>query len=264
MKNKILVTGGCGFIGSNFIKYILETTDYSVVNLDKQTYAGQGENIEHMGLSENDRYTLVIGDIVDEEFIEKLFEENNFEYVFNFAAESHVDRSWENIEQFEKSNVLGTGILLATSWLYEIKRFIHISTDEVYGSIKEGSFTEKDELNPTNPYSKSKADAEVLVRHYNNLGLDTIITRSANNYGEYQFPEKLLSLFITNLIEGKKVPLMWTDGNKGLNVRDWLNVKDNVRAIWFASQNGKNGERRNNILILKPLSGIRLYGLCQK
>ena len=271
MKNKILVTGGEGFIGSNFIKYLLETEkNIEIVNLDKQTYAGQGKNIEHMGFDKNKRYKFVKGDIANNNTVKMLFQEYSFDYVINFAAESFVDKSWSDDSSFKKSNVIGTGVLLKNALSCKnLKKIIHISTDETFGSIEKGSFVETDELNPANPYSKSKAEAEVLAKHYYNIwGLPVVITRSANNYGEYQYPEKVLPLFITNLIENKKVPLMWSDENPGLNVRDWLHVKDNCRAIWYLAKYGKIGEiyniagenERTNIEMTKKLLKHFGYG----
>ncbi len=245
---KVLVTGGCGFIGSNFIEYLLKDlgSDIEVINVDKQTYAGQGKNIEHLGLNKDKRYKLVKGDIADKPFVNTVFSKESPELVFNFAAESHVDRSIESSEDFIKTNILGTANLLDASLKYKVKRFIQISTDEVYGSTKEGSFSETDKLNPASPYAASKASAELIAFSYlKTHALPVIIARSANNYGKYQFPEKLLPLFITHLIQGKKVPLMWSNENPGLNVRDWLHVKDNCRAIWYISQKANKGEIYN-------------------
>jgi dTDP-glucose 4,6-dehydratase len=245
---KILVTGGSGFIGSNFIEFLLNSTDHEIINLDKLTYAGQGQNIEHMGLDEHPNYDFINGDICDKDLVKIIFSREKPDYVFNFAAESHVDRSLKNqyITDFAQTNIIGTLTLLETARKQGIEKFIHISTDEVYGSIEKGSFDEDSQLNPSNPYAISKAAAEGYALFYaKEKKLPLIITRSANNYGPYQFPEKLMSLFITNLIDGKKVPLMWSEENPGLNVRDWLYVKDNVRAIWHISQKGKLGEIYN-------------------
>jgi len=244
----ILVTGGSGFIGSNFIKFLLEEVkDVEILNLDKQTYAGQGRNLEHMQLSQDTRYKLIVGDIINEELVGRLFEKYGFDYVFNFAAESHVDRSWIDDSPFRRTNVIGAGVLLKQAvGRRNLKGFIQASTDEIYGSIREGSFTEKDEPNPSNPYSKCKAEAEVLAKHYaEQYGVPVVIVRSTNNFGPYQFPEKLLPLFISNLIEGKKAPLMWSEENPGLNVRDWLHVEDNCRAIWHIAQKGNRGQIYN-------------------
>jgi dTDP-glucose 4,6-dehydratase len=266
---KILVTGGSGFIGSNFIRYLLTNPeagkDNSVINLDKLTYAGQGKNLEHMGLENHPRYTFIKGDICDGPLVERIFRKENPELVFNFAAESHVDRSIENATAFVHSNVEGTATLLEAAKTYGVKRFVQISTDEVYGSRKQGSFSESDPLHPSSPYAASKAAADLIALSYHRTHeIPLLITRSANNYGPFQFPEKILSLFITNLIEGKKVPLMWSEQNPGLNVRDWLYVLDNCRAIWHLAQHGKNGEiynipgnnERQNIEMTKILLDI--------
>ena len=247
---KILVTGGCGFIGSNFIAYLLRDLgreDVEIVNLDKQTYAGKGKNLEHMGLSSDPRYKLIKGDICDKEVVDRIFEEERPVFVFNFAAESHVDKSIENNFPFVNSNVLGTVNLLEAAQKFGVKKFVQIGTDEVYGSLSntDKSSSEQDKLNPRNSYSASKAGADLLaLSYYHTHGLPVIVTRSVNNYGPYQF-SKLLPLFITNLIDGKKVPLMWSEENPGLNVRDWLHVRDNCRAIWFVSQKGENGRIYN-------------------
>jgi dTDP-glucose 4,6-dehydratase len=245
---KVLVTGGCGFIGTNFIEYLIKDLNLSgeVINLDKQTYAGQGKNIEHLGLDNDKRYRFIKGDISDKEFVNSFFSKENPEVVFNFAAESHVDRSIKNSDDFIKTNVMGTCNLLDACKKNPVKKFVQISTDEVYGSIKEGSYSENDRACTGNIYASSKAGSEMLAfAYFKTHDIPIIITRSANNYGKYQFPEKFLPRFITNLIQGKKVPLMWSKGNPGLNVRDWLHVKDNCRAIWHISQNGKLGEIYN-------------------
>jgi len=247
---KVLITGGCGFIGSNFIKYLLVGSDINedveVLNVDKMSYAGMGRNIEHMGLSENERYKFIRADISDKDAVEKIFSEERPELVFNFAAESHVDRSINDSDIFERSNFLGACNLFKSAAKNNVKRFVQISTDEVYGSIENGSFSEESKLNPSSPYSATKAAADLnAIAHFKTHNFPVVITRSANNYGEYQFPEKILPVFIINLIDGKKVPLMWSDDNPGLNVRDWLNVKDNCRAIWFVAKSGKSGEIYN-------------------
>lgn len=247
---RVLVTGGCGFIGSNFIKYLLTELEakeeIGIINIDKQTYAGQGKNIEHMGIDKDRRYSFIKEDIANKDAIEKIFSDEKPEIVFNFAAESFVDRSIENSENFIKSNFLGAINLFDAARKFNTKKVIQISTDEVYGSIDKGSFSEEDKLTPSSPYSSTKAAAELIaLSYFKTHGFPVIITRSANNYGHYQFPEKILPLFITNLIEGKKVPLMWSEKNPGLNVRDWLNVHDNCRAIWFISQNSEIGEVYN-------------------
>jgi len=247
---KVVVTGGCGFIGANFINYLLTSSevekDIEIINIDKQTYAGQGKNIEHLNLDKDSRYSFILADIADRNLIKYIFEKEKPDIVFNFAAESHVDRSIENSNDFIMSNFFGSINLADCARKSSVKKFIQISTDEVYGSIENGSFDETSRLNPTNPYSASKAAAELqLFSYFKTYKFPLIITRSANNYGPYQFPEKLLPLFITNLLERKKVPLMWSDENPGLNIRDWLNVEDNCRAIWFVSKNGETGEIYN-------------------
>jgi len=247
---KILVTGGCGFIGSNFIQYLLTDKEVgeeiTVLNIDKITYAGRGNNIEHMNLSGHKNYEFIMGDIANKDFVDYIIAKNKPDIIFNFAAESHVDRSIENSDSFEQSNFFGACNLFKSAINNNIKKIMQISTDEVYGSINKGGFSEDSFLNPSSPYSSSKASADLMaLSYYKTHNLPIIITRSANNYGYYQFPEKILPLFITNLIEGKKVPLMWSEENPGLNVRDWLNVRDNCRAIWFVSQNGETGNIYN-------------------
>jgi dTDP-glucose 4,6-dehydratase len=236
---KVLITGGCGFIGSNFIRYWLEKySEDHITNLDKLTYAGNPDNLKD--IEDNPNYIFVKGDICDREIVDKVMEDKDI--VFNFAAESHVDNSIKGPLIFTESNVLGTHILLESARQNNIKKFIHISTDEVYGSTKEGSFKETDILKPNSPYSASKAAAEMLVRAYNiTFKIPVIITRSSNNYGPYQYPEKVIPLFVTNLIENKKVPLYGT----GMNVRDWIYVIDNCEAIDFISKNGEIGEIYN-------------------
>jgi dTDP-glucose 4,6-dehydratase len=240
---KILVTGGAGFIGSNFVRMALtdKFPDFKVdelVVLDLLTYAGDEENLSLIATDK--RYKFVKGDIRDLELAKKLMSQSD--YVVHFAAESHVDRSIEGGSEFVSTNVMGTQVLLDAARNSNIKRFLHVSTDEVYGSISEGSWPEDHPLLPNSPYSASKAGSDLLVRAYNRTHkLDTVITRCSNNYGQYQFPEKVMPLFITNIIEGKKVPLY---GN-GLNVRDWLHVDDHCRGIALALTKGKSGEVYN-------------------
>jgi dTDP-glucose 4,6-dehydratase len=240
---KILVTGGAGFIGSNFVRMAL--TDKfpnfnvdEIVVLDLLTYAGDEENLAPIAADK--RYKFVKGDIRDLELTKRLMSQTD--QVVHFAAESHVDRSIEGGSDFVSTNVMGTQVLLDAARNSNIKRFVHVSTDEVYGSISEGSWPEDHPLLPNSPYSASKAGSDLLVRAYNRTHkLDTVITRCSNNYGQYQFPEKVMPLFITNVIEGKKVPLY---GN-GLNVRDWLHVDDHCRGIALALTIGKAGEVYN-------------------
>jgi dTDP-glucose 4,6-dehydratase len=240
---KLLVTGGAGFIGSNFVRMALtdKFPDFDVEQLtvlDLLTYAGDEENLKP--IASDKRYKFVKGDIRDLELAKKLMQEA--EQVVHFAAESHVDRSIEGGSEFVSTNVMGTQVLLDAARSTNIKRFVHVSTDEVYGSISEGSWPEDHPLLPNSPYSASKAGSDLLVRAYNRTHkLDTVITRCSNNYGQYQFPEKVMPLFITNIIEGKKVPLY---GN-GLNVRDWLHVDDHCRGIALALTKGSAGEVYN-------------------
>jgi dTDP-glucose 4,6-dehydratase len=240
---KLLVTGGAGFIGSNFVRMALtdKFPDFNVEQLtvlDLLTYAGDEENLKP--IASDKRYKFVKGDIRDLELAKKLMQEAD--QVVHFAAESHVDRSIEGGSEFVSTNVMGTQVLLDAARSSNIKRFVHVSTDEVYGSISEGSWPEDHPLLPNSPYSASKAGSDLLVRAYNRTHkLDTVITRCSNNYGQYQFPEKVMPLFITNIIEGKKVPLY---GN-GLNVRDWLHVDDHCRGIALALTKGRAGEIYN-------------------
>jgi dTDP-glucose 4,6-dehydratase len=240
---KLLVTGGAGFIGSNFVRMALtdKFPDFNVEQstvLDLLTYAGDEENLKP--IASDKRYKFVKGDIRDLELAKKLMQDAD--QVVHFAAESHVDRSIEGGSEFVSTNVMGTQVLLDAARSTNIKRFVHVSTDEVYGSISEGSWPEDHPLLPNSPYSASKAGSDLLVRAYNRTHkLDTVITRCSNNYGQYQFPEKVMPLFITNIIEGKKVPLY---GN-GLNVRDWLHVDDHCRGIALALTKGRAGEVYN-------------------
>lgn len=238
---KILVTGGAGFIGSNFIHYMLDKhPEDSIVNYDALTYAGNLNSLK--GIENNPSYLFIKGDICDAEAVNRVMEEHSIDTVVHFAAESHVDRSIDDASAFVRSNVLGTGVLLDAALKRSIKRFIHVSTDEVYGSTLDGSFTESDNLNPSSPYSASKAGSDLLARaYYTTFHLPVVITRCTNNFGPYQYPEKLIPLFVTNLLEGKKVPVYGT----GKNVRDWLYVLDHCSAIDFVLRNGKAGEVYN-------------------
>jgi len=236
---KLLVTGGLGFIGSNFIQLVLEKyPDYSIINLDKLTYCGNPNNAQEF--SQNPRYSFVRGDVCNAPLVNDLI--SNVDVVVHFAAESHVDNSINEPFIFTKTNMLGTHVLLEAARQKKIKRFIMISTDEVYGSIREGSFKETDGLFPNSPYAASKASADVLSRsYYKTYGLPVIVTRSSNNFGAYQHPEKLIPLFITNLIQGKKVPVY----GDGKNIRDWIYVLDNCEGIDFVLHHGKLGEVYN-------------------
>lgn len=241
MKN-ILVTGGAGFIGSNFVRYMLNKyQDYKIVNLDLLTYAGNIKSLDDV--KDNPNYLFVKGDIADNKLVDKIVSENKIDIIINFAAESHVDRSITNPDIFVKTNVLGTQNLLEIAKKYKIEKFFQISTDEVYGSLgKTGFFTETTPLSPNSPYSASKAGADLLVMAYHHtFGLNVNITRCSNNYGPYQFPEKLIPLFITNALADKQVPLY----GDGLNIRDWLFVEDHCSAIDTVLHKGKNGEVYN-------------------
>jgi dTDP-glucose 4,6-dehydratase len=244
---KLLVTGGAGFIGSNFIRHFLnEHKTCAIVNLDKLTYAGNLENLKD--IEEGLRYRFVKGDIADAELVEQLFSEEAFDAVVNFAAESHVDRSIMDASPFIETNVKGTQILLdaaRTHWAPDDdrKRYIQVSTDEVYGSLGEtGTFTEDSTIAPNSPYAASKAAADLLCRSYHETyGLPVIIVRSSNNYGPYQFPEKLIPLIINNALKGAELPVY----GKGRNVRDWLYVEDNCSAIARVVMEGEAGEIYN-------------------
>jgi len=234
-----IVTGGCGFIGSNFIHYILQKYDeVEITNIDKLTYAGNPENLR--SLESNPRYKFVKGDIADYALLSDIFNKD-IDLVINFAAETHVDRSIEGGDEFINTNILGTHALLKFCLKYDI-RFLQISTDEVYGSSKEGYFAETDILKPSSLYSSSKAGADLLVKSYDiTYELKVNITRSSNNFGSYQFPEKLIPLFITNLLRKKKVPVYGT----GQNIREWIFVEDNCSGIDAVIQKGKKGEIYN-------------------
>ncbi len=240
----ILVTGGAGFIGSNFIRYLLlNFEDYFVVNYDNLTYAGNLENLADLVEKYKDRYVFKKGDITDGQAASKVLKEFNIDYIVNFAAESHVDRSIVDPGVFIKTNVLGCQVLLECAQANKIKRFVHISTDEVYGSLgREGLFTEQTPLAPNSPYAASKAGADLLCRSFfKTFELPVIITRSSNNYGPYQFPEKLIPLMISNALENTKLPVY----GDGKNIRDWLYVSDNAEAIEIVMRNGKAGEIYN-------------------
>lgn len=237
---KILVTGGAGFIGSNFVRYMLDKyEDYEIVNLDALTYCGNLENLS--GIEDNPNYTFVKGDITDKKLVNEIT--SDIDYIINFAAESHVDRSIEDPKIFIKSNILGTQVLLDAAKKYGIQKYLQISTDEVYGTLGEtGYFTEETPLAPNSPYSASKAGADLMVRAYNEtFDLPMNITRCSNNYGPYQFPEKLIPLMISNALENKFLPVY----GDGLNVRDWLHVYDHCTAIDLVLHNGKDGEVYN-------------------
>jgi dTDP-glucose 4,6-dehydratase len=238
---KLFVTGGAGFIGSNFIRHMLIAhPEYDIVNLDSLTYAGNLNNLKDCDT--HPRYTFVQGDICNRTLVDALMEKHGIDTVVHFAAESHVDRSIADASVFVTTNVLGTHTLLEAARRHAIRRFIHISTDEVYGSTREGSFKETDILSPSSPYSSSKAGSDLLALSYGTTyNLPVIVTRCTNNFGPCQYPEKLIPLFVTNLLDGKKVPVYGT----GKNVRDWIHVQDHCRAIDFLLHKGNCGEIYN-------------------
>lgn len=241
----ILVTGAAGFIGSNFVRMLVSRgVDARLVALDKLTYAGNLANIAD--LIDDERLIFVRGDICDAELLSGLWDKHGIGEVVNFAAESHVDRSIMGSGPFVSSNVVGTQVLLDVARNKGVNRFLQVSTDEVYGTLPEDKpeikFTEQTPLAPNSPYSASKAAADCLVRSYfHTFHMPVLTTRCSNNYGPYQFPEKLIPLFVTNLMEGKKVPLY----GDGLNVRDWLYVEDHCEAIWTVLERGRPGEVYN-------------------
>jgi dTDP-glucose 4,6-dehydratase len=235
---KILVTGGAGFIGSNFVHHILNNyKDYFVVNFDKLTYSGNLDNLK--SVENNPNYIFIKGDICDKKLVEETITKNKIDTIVHFAAESHVDKSIKDANNFITTNVFGTYVLVDMAKKFNL-RFHHISTDEVFGSLgKEGFFNEKTPYAPKSPYAASKAGSDHIVRAYNHTyNVKTTITNCSNNYGPYQFPEKVIPLFVTNLIEGKKVPLY----GDGKNVRDWLHVVDHCKAIDLVLHRGKIGE----------------------
>lgn len=242
---KILVTGGAGFIGSNFLQYMVDKYDnYSFICLDALTYAGNYENLESI-LNKNN-FKFIRGDITDKEKVEKLFEEEKFDWVINFAAESHVDNSIKNPNIFLMTNIIGTQVLLDASLKYKIKRYHQISTDEVYGDLpldrKDLKFQETTPIHTSSPYSASKASADLLVQAYiRTYNLPATISRCSNNYGPFQFPEKLIPVVISKALNNEKIPVY---GN-GLNVRDWIHVHDHNTAVDLIMHKGKIGEVYN-------------------
>jgi len=236
---RYLVTGGAGFIGSNYIRYMLKKhRDVEIINLDKLTYAGNPDNLKD--IQEDSRYKFIKGDICDEVLVNKIMTEIDF--VVNFAAESHVDRSIGAPDDFIRTDVFGTFVLLEAARTKKIEKFIQISTDEVYGSIDKGSFTENDPLMPSSPYSASKTGADRLAfSYFVTYDLPVIITRCSNNFGPFHYPEKLIPLFVTNAIENKNLPIY----GDGKNVRDWIYVEDHCDGVDFVCQNGRLGEVYN-------------------
>jgi dTDP-glucose 4,6-dehydratase len=254
----ILVTGGCGFIGSNFIRSLLETKDVSVRNFDCLTYAGNLANLKDF--NRDPRYRFIRGDITDRDAVRAAMK--GVHSVIHFAAESHVDRSIHDSGPFVRTNVLGTQVLLDAAREFEVQRFVHVSTDEVYGSLgPTGAFTEETPLAPNSPYSASKAASDLLVRSYvHTFGFPAVITRCSNNYGPYQFPEKLIPLVIHKALHGEPLPVY----GDGLNVRDWLYVGDHCAAIRRVLEAGRVGEtynvggdaERENIHVVKTLCAL--------
>lgn len=239
MPRRYLVTGGAGFIGSNFVRHVLESEPDSVVtNLDSLTYAGVKATVDE--LESDPRHSFVLGDIRDHRLVDDLM--GGHDVVVHFAAESHVDRSIEGPSVFLDTNVVGTGVLIDSARKHEIPRFIHVSTDEVYGSIETGFAPEDARLEPSSPYSASKAGSDLLVQSYSvTFDYQAIVTRCTNNYGPFQFPEKVIPLFVTNLLDGKRVPLY----GDGRNERDWLYVRDHCAAIHMLVDEGVPGETYN-------------------
>ena len=236
---RILVTGGLGFIGSNFIRFMLNKhPEYHLTNLDAITYAANPANLKDV--KSNPRYCFIKGDIAKEDDVKNAVKNNDA--IINFAAETHVDRSIADPENFIRTNILGTYMLLEYARKYEVKRYLQISSDEVYGSIQKGSFQETDPLHPSSPYSASKAGADLLVEAYHKTyGLPILIVRSSNNFGPYQYPEKLIPLVILRALQDKSLPLY----GDGMNVRDWIFVEDNCAAIDMAFKRGKTGQIYN-------------------
>jgi len=257
----ILVTGGAGFIGSNFINYMLSgRDDVKIVNLDKLTYAGNPENLKQS--EKNKNYTFVKGDICNTELVDYLFRKYSFTNVINFAAETHVDRSISGAGIFFTTNIIGTNVLLEAAKRFGVEKFIQISTDEVYGSLgPEGRFKETSPLSPNSPYSSSKTGADLMaLSYYHTYGVPVSITRCSNNYGPFQFPEKLIPLMIINALNGKKLPVY----GDGLNIRDWIHVTDHNRAVEIVLERGISGQIYNigagcemkNIEIIKLILSI--------
>lgn len=260
----ILITGGCGFIGSNFIHMIMEKYDYEIriVNLDALTYAANPNNLKDFELNPN--YIFYKGGIEDTDLVKHICQEHNVEGIINFAAESHVDRSIEDFTPFLNTNVIGTLSLLSVAKELNLKKFLQVSTDEVYGTLELNSndkFTENTQIQPNSPYSAAKAAADGFVRSfYHTYGLPTVITRCSNNYGPRQFPEKLIPLVILKALNNEKIPVY----GDGLNVRDWIHVNDHCDAVWEAYEYGKPGEvynigsnnEINNITIVKKVLSI--------
>jgi dTDP-glucose 4,6-dehydratase len=256
----VLVTGGAGFIGSNFVRLLLRESDHQVVNLDALTYAGNLENL--IDVHDEVRYTFAKGDITDRDGMQALFSSHRPEIVVHFAAESHVDRSVMDAGSFVRTNAMGTQVLLDMARSHDVQRFVHVSTDEVYGSLgPTGLFTEGTPLQPNSPYAASKAASDFLVQAaIHTHGMDAVITRCSNNYGPYQFPEKLIPLMIANALEDKRLPVY----GDGKNVRDWIYVADHCEGIKLVMEKGVTGEvynlggnaERENIAVIRALLQI--------
>ncbi|MFP4474646.1 MAG: dTDP-glucose 4,6-dehydratase [Desulfatibacillaceae bacterium] len=265
MKN-LLVTGGCGFIGANFVRYVLGESGFSgrLVNVDKLTYAGNPNNLDGVAETYGDRYVFVREDIADADAMERVFDEYGIDSVCHLAAESHVDRSIHGPADFVRTNVMGTFVLLEQARRHQdrMELFHHVSTDEVYGSLgMEGLFTEDTPYRPSSPYSASKAGSDHMVRAWHvTYGLPVTISNCSNNYGPYQFPEKLIPLMILNSLEGESLPVY----GEGKNVRDWLHVQDHCEALWLIMQKGRRGQTYNiggdgelaNIEVVRTLCDI--------
>ena len=235
---KLFITGGAGFIGSNYVRHVLANSDDEVTVFDALTYAGNLSSLADV--AEDSRYSFVQGDICDREAVASAMAGHDM--VVHFAAESHVDRSIVDPDTFVRTNCLGTNVMCDVARNIGVERFLHISTDEVYGSIEDGSFVETDRLGPRSPYSSSKAGSDLIALSYQETyGLPVIVTRSSNNFGPFQFPEKVIPLFVTNLLDGKKVPLY----GDGLNVRDWIHVLDNCAGVDTVLRKGAIGEIYN-------------------
>lgn len=262
----ILVTGGCGFIGSNFIRHMFfKYPQYRLVNLDALTYAGNKENLVDVAAAaakepNGDRYTFILGNICDRDLLDKIFQEYKFKYVIHFAAETHVDRSIFNVSDFIETNINGTRAIIETIRKHSHARLVHISTDEVYGDVPHGFSNEETLLNPSNPYAASKAGAEMLVKSYiRTFSIPAIIIRGSNNYGPYQYPEKLIPLSISNIIEGKKIPVH----GQGDQIRSWLHVLDFCAAIDVIVHRGQlseiynvAGEEKNILNVLSLITKV--------
>jgi dTDP-glucose 4,6-dehydratase len=263
--HKVLITGGSGFIGSNFIRYFYHTYPHArITNLDLLTYAGNPDNLKDIEFREaqlepkDGRYEFIQGDICNESLLDQIFSEHKFDLIVHFAAESHVDRAIFNVIHFIRTNIDGTRCLIEAARKYGVPRFIHVSTDEVYGSMSEGYASEEAPLRPSNPYSASKAGADLMVQAYMRThNLPAIIVRGSNNYGPYQYPEKLIPLAVTNMLEGKKVPIH----GDGRHIRSWLHVQDFCRAIDLIIQQASNhsvynvaGEELSNLAVIAALA----------